>query len=90
MVTIDSRKTGAYFLKYVHFYHSKNDLVSDPAVRKLVVEQTVQWSDMVERHRKEEWELIRQHLTDQQDILKRLMEASHAAQMKQLEAKHDR
>jgi phosphatidylinositol phospholipase C beta len=45
---------------------------------------------MVERHRKEEWELIRQHLTDQQDIFKRLMEASHAAQMKQLEAKHDR
>lgn len=69
---------------------SKNDLVSDPAVRKLVVEQTVQWSDMVERHRKEEWELMRQHLTDQQDILKRLMEASHAAQMKQMEAKHDR
>jgi phosphatidylinositol phospholipase C beta len=45
---------------------------------------------MVERHRKEEWELIKQHLIDQQDILKRLMEASHAAQMKQMEAKHDR
>jgi len=70
--------------------YSKNELVSDPAVRKLVAEQTVQWSDMVERHRKEEWELIKQHLIDQQDILKRLMEASHAAQMKQLEAKHDR
>ncbi|XP_021925998.1 1-phosphatidylinositol 4,5-bisphosphate phosphodiesterase isoform X2 [Zootermopsis nevadensis] len=69
---------------------NKNELVSDPAVRKLVAEQTMQWSDMVERHRKEEWELIRQHLTDQQEILKKLMEASHAAQMKQLEAKHDR
>lgn len=69
---------------------SKNELVSDPAVRKLVAEQTVQWSDMVKRHRKEEWELVRQHLTDQQDVLKKLMEASHAAQMKQLEAKHDR
>lgn len=69
---------------------NKNELLSDPAVRKLVAEQTVQWSDMVERHRKEEWELVKQHLIDQQDILKRLMEASQAAQMKQMEAKHDR
>jgi phosphatidylinositol phospholipase C beta len=83
-------EVNALFVNYICFSCSKNELVADPAVRKLVAEQTVQWSDMVEHHRKEEWELIKQHLTDQQDILKRLMEVSHAAQMKQLEAKHDR
>ncbi|XP_069698316.1 1-phosphatidylinositol 4,5-bisphosphate phosphodiesterase-like isoform X2 [Periplaneta americana] len=69
---------------------NKNELVSDPAVRKLVAEQTSQWSEMMERHRKDEWEVVKQHLTDQQDILKRLLEAAQAVQMKQLEAKHDR
>jgi phosphatidylinositol phospholipase C beta len=83
-------KIDEYCEIYSYLLCSKNELLSDPAVRKLVAEQTVQWSDMIERYRKEEWELIRQHLTDQQDILKKLMEAAHAAQMKQLEAKHDR
>ncbi|PSN37639.1 1-phosphatidylinositol 4 [Blattella germanica] len=69
---------------------NKNELASDPGVRKLVKEQTEQWSEMVERHRKEEWELIKQHLTDQKDILKGLMVAAQAVQKKQLEAKHDR
>lgn len=51
----------------VHF--SKNELASDPQVRKLVSEQTSQWSEMVERHRKEEWETMKQQLTDQQVLL---------------------
>ncbi|KAJ9600718.1 hypothetical protein L9F63_026144, partial [Diploptera punctata] len=68
----------------------KNELVSDPSVRKLVKEQTEQWSEMVERHRKEEWEVVKQHLTDQKEILKGLMIAAQAVQKKQLEAKHDR
>ncbi|XP_067011933.2 1-phosphatidylinositol 4,5-bisphosphate phosphodiesterase [Anabrus simplex] len=69
---------------------NKAELASDPAIRKLVTEQTLQWSEMVKRHRKEEWEIMKQQLTDQQDILKRLMEMAQAAQMKQLEAKHER
>ena len=69
---------------------SKNELAADPAVRKLVKEQTEQWSEMIERHRKEEWEVVKQHLTDQKEILKGLMIAAQAVQKKQLEAKHDR
>lgn len=69
---------------------NKNELASDPQVRKLVSEQTSQWSEMVERHRKEEWETMKQQLTDQQDVLKRLMEVVQATQIKQLEAKHER
>lgn len=45
---------------------------------------------MVERHKKEEWDLLKQQLADQQETLKKLMEATQAGQMKQLEAKHER
>lgn len=72
------------------FIFSKNDLQNDPAVRKLVTEQALQWSEMVERHRKQEWETLKQQLNDQQEILKKLMETMQAQQIKQLEAKHDR
>ncbi|CAH1370920.1 hypothetical protein MTP99_012413 [Tenebrio molitor] len=69
---------------------NKNDLVNDPAVRKLVTEQTLEWSALMERHRKQEWEFLRNQLDEQRDALKRHMEILQAAQMKQLEAKHDR
>lgn len=45
---------------------------------------------MIERHKKEEWDLLKQQLDDQRDILRKLMEATQASQMKQLEAKHER
>lgn len=45
---------------------------------------------MIERHKKEEWEMLKAQLTDQQEIIKKLMETTQAAQMKQLEAKQDR
>lgn len=44
----------------------------------------------MERHRKQEWEFLRNQLDEQRDALKRHMEILQAAQMKQLEAKHDR
>ncbi|XP_035899803.1 1-phosphatidylinositol 4,5-bisphosphate phosphodiesterase [Anopheles stephensi] len=69
---------------------SKDEIKADPAVRKLIQEQNTQWTEMAERHKKEEWELLKQQLADQQDILRKLMETTQAAQMKQLEAKHER
>lgn len=69
---------------------NKNELPNDQGVRKLVAEQMGQWSEMMERHRKEEWNLLKNQVTEQQEILNRVMEQVHAAQMKQLEAKHDR
>lgn len=71
-------------------FDSKNDLVNDPAVRKLVTEQTLQWSSLMQRHRKQEWEFLRNQLNDQRDILRKHMELMQAAQMKQLEAMHER
>jgi len=69
---------------------SKDQIKSDPEVKKIIQEQNAQWSEMIERHKKEEWELLRTQLTDQQDTLKKLMELTQQGQMKQLEAKHDR
>ncbi|XP_050068306.1 1-phosphatidylinositol 4,5-bisphosphate phosphodiesterase isoform X2 [Anopheles maculipalpis] len=69
---------------------SKDEIKADPAVRKLIQEQNTQWTEMAERHKKEEWELLKQQLADQQDILRKLMETTQASQMKQLEAKHER
>ena len=36
-----------------------NDVVHDPDVKKTVVDQTKQWSEMMGKHRSEEWELRR-------------------------------
>lgn len=44
----------------------------------------------MERHRKQEWEFLRNQLDDQRDVLRKHMELLQAVQMKQLEAKHDR
>lgn len=69
---------------------SKDEIKADQNVRKVITDQTSQWSEMCEKHKKEEWELLKTQVNDQQDILKRLMETTQAGQMKQLEAKHDR
>lgn len=44
----------------------------------------------MERHRKQEWEYLRNQLDDQREVLRKHMELMQAAQMKTLEAKHDR
>ena len=36
-----------------------NDVAHDPDVKKTVVDQTKQWSEMMGKHRNEEWELRR-------------------------------
>ena len=54
-------------------------------MKQVVVDQTKQWSDMVERHRKENWELMREHLQGQENLLKELMQALQQLQMKELD-----
>jgi len=74
----------------VYFNCRPNEAAQDPAVRKLVVDQMSQWSEMVERQQREKWETLRQQLKDNQEVLRKLMEGVQASQMKQLEAKHER
>ena len=54
------------------------------------MEQTEEYTELVERHRKEEWELTKAHLIAQDDMLKSLMEGMQAQQMKELEAIFER
>lgn len=67
----------------------KRDVVDDPAIKNVVAEQMKQWSEMVERHRKEEWNILKDHLKSQEEVLKKHMESEQAQQLKQLEAKHE-
>ena len=62
---------------------------NDPEIQSLVNEQMTQWSQMMERHRKEEWALLKSHIKNQEDILKKLMENEQALHMKRLEAVHE-
>lgn len=49
---------------------SKDEIKNDASVRKVIQEQNAQWSEMVERHKKEEWEMLKQQINDQQDTLR--------------------
>ncbi|XP_037917736.1 1-phosphatidylinositol 4,5-bisphosphate phosphodiesterase isoform X2 [Hermetia illucens] len=69
---------------------SKDEIRSDQAIRTAITEQTNQWTEMITRHKKEEWDLLRQQVQDQQEILKKLMEQVQTSQMKQLEARQER
>ncbi|XP_066141022.1 1-phosphatidylinositol 4,5-bisphosphate phosphodiesterase isoform X1 [Euwallacea fornicatus] len=69
---------------------SKTDVINDPAVRKLITEQTVEWSLLMEKHRKQEWEFLRTQLNDQRELLRKHMELLQAQQLRQLEAKHEK
>ncbi|KAK6621314.1 hypothetical protein RUM43_011620 [Polyplax serrata] len=85
-----AEKTQCSAIEKVVKGRDKNDVKSNPGLLRLVSEQTQQWSEMQERHKKEEWGLLKQHVVDQQEILKKLMRTSQAAQMKQIEGKHER
>ncbi|XP_068219882.1 1-phosphatidylinositol 4,5-bisphosphate phosphodiesterase isoform X2 [Palaemon carinicauda] len=67
----------------------KKEVVDDPKIKSIVTDQMAQWSEMMEKHRKEEWELLKEHLKSQEDILKKLMEEEQANQIKKLEGKHE-
>ncbi|XP_045599876.1 1-phosphatidylinositol 4,5-bisphosphate phosphodiesterase isoform X3 [Procambarus clarkii] len=67
----------------------KKDVMDDPKIKALVTEQMEQWSEMMEKHRKEEWEMLKEHLKSQEDILKKLMEEEQAGQIKKMEGRHE-
>jgi len=71
-------------------FGTKEELSSDPHIHELVVEQIKQWSDIKEKHRSSTWELKKQHLLQQHDVLKGLLETALAAKIKQQEAHHER
>ncbi|XP_059045518.1 1-phosphatidylinositol 4,5-bisphosphate phosphodiesterase isoform X2 [Achroia grisella] len=69
---------------------SKDQLSNDENLRKLVNEQSVAWKELITKHRFEEWSNARSRLNEQRELLKKMMEQTQQAQLKQLEGKHER
>lgn len=72
------------------FIFSKNALAQDSNLKKIISEQTAQWSAMMEKQRKEEWEILKNQTQSARDELKKLIEVVQASQVKQMQAKHDK
>ncbi|XP_014229248.1 1-phosphatidylinositol 4,5-bisphosphate phosphodiesterase-like [Trichogramma pretiosum] len=66
----------------------KSALVGDASVKSLIKEQMTQWTQMVEKHRKEEWELQKVQLEASKEEIKACMPQVMENQFKLLEAKH--
>ncbi|XP_052748817.1 1-phosphatidylinositol 4,5-bisphosphate phosphodiesterase isoform X1 [Galleria mellonella] len=69
---------------------SKDQLSNDETLRKLVNEQSAAWKELITKHRMEEWSTARSRLNEQRELLKKMMEQTQQAQLKQLEGKHER
>ncbi|GFY66741.1 hypothetical protein TNIN_155111 [Trichonephila inaurata madagascariensis] len=65
------------------------DVMKDPKLKELVQSQGQQWSELVEKHNREEWEVLRTHATQQGEILEKLMNMEQMKQTRQLEQKFD-
>ncbi|XP_045774152.1 1-phosphatidylinositol 4,5-bisphosphate phosphodiesterase isoform X4 [Maniola jurtina] len=69
---------------------NKEQLSADAAFRTLVGEQAGAWGELVRKQRAEMCAAARTRLHEQRDMLKKFCEQAQLAQMKQLEAKHER
>ncbi|XP_043251233.1 1-phosphatidylinositol 4,5-bisphosphate phosphodiesterase-like isoform X1 [Colletes gigas] len=69
---------------------NKAELSRDPTVRRAVSDQTVQWSRLADRQRREERDLVRSHLEERRNTLCKLCVTAQVSQQKQLGARHER
>jgi hypothetical protein len=51
----------------------------------MVDTQTKQWTEMMMRQRKEEWDMMKSHLTVHEEVYKKMFETVSAKQMKDME-----
>lgn len=79
----------SYHFFYFKIY-SKDEIRNDSAIKTAIADQTKQWTEMIAKHKKEEWDLLRQHVQDSQEAMKALMLTVQAQQIKQLEERHAR
>ncbi|KAL5278131.1 PLCB4 family protein [Megaselia abdita] len=69
---------------------SNFDIRNDVAIKTAINEQSHQWTEMLNRHKKEEWDILKQQVEENKETMKKLMESVQANQMKQLEEKQER
>ena len=51
---------------------------ADTKIMGMVVEQTKEWTELMRKQRKDNWEMIKGHRTAQEEILKGIMKAAQA------------
>jgi phosphatidylinositol phospholipase C beta len=75
----------AFIITVIFYLLSRGDLGNDPEILKLVQEQTTQWTELMHKHRKEEWEMLKTHLGSQEETFKKLCVTVQTKQMKDME-----
>lgn len=65
-------------------------MTQDANIKKVVNEQTAQWSAMMEKQRKEEWALLKTQIQNSKEEVKKLIVVVQETQNKQLQAKQDK
>ena len=68
-------------------YPTIADIEKDEKIMTMVRDQTTEWTELMQKHRKESWEMSKTHLTAYEDILKPIMENGQAQQFKDLETR---
>lgn len=83
------QKTQCHAVDKIIKQNGKNnhDLANDPLIKDMVMDQMKQWSEMVERHRREELDLKKVHRIQLGEKLRDLLELAQVNQLKQLEGK---
>lgn len=72
------------------FIFSKSAIVQDASVKKLINEQTAQWSAMVEKQKKDEWQLQKAFAETSKEEMKKIIGVVQVEQNKMLQVKHDK
>ncbi|XP_054713713.1 1-phosphatidylinositol 4,5-bisphosphate phosphodiesterase-like [Uloborus diversus] len=62
---------------------------TDAKLKDLVVNQIQQWSSLIERHKMEEWEMLKTHASQEGELLDKIMNLAQMKQMRQLDQKFD-
>ena len=65
-------------------------MIGDASLKKLITDQTTEWGQMMEKHRKEEWEFQKSLINESKEEVKRILPLAQADQVKLLQIKHDK
>lgn len=66
------------------------DVATDNKLKEIVVNQTNEWSKLMEKHKSEEWEMLKNHAAQAGEIFESIIVEVQQRQLKQLQLKFDK
>ncbi|KAG8189299.1 hypothetical protein JTE90_019059 [Oedothorax gibbosus] len=66
-----------------------SDVLKDAKLKELVMHQVTQWSELIEKQKLEEWELLKTQASQQGELLEKVLKIEQNKQMRQTEQKFD-